>query len=280
MFCFAFWLWTSLQEEIVSGWQGSNKHVSTRTAVTPILRSVSQTSKTSKTGFVPPPRCKSSFLFGSVRDFPELGDVVFVLDFLLLLEHKLLFTSSSVFRTQAQLVSEQWSCDKHCALYVHFKDNLWQLSWGGAFGQAIGKHLCFRSSLFLFPCSLEGAALREGNISPQCPALHLSKALFVVGSHRAGDLGSPSRCPVVVTGFVRSTAQLCWSWCWGSACGAPWLDLCVPWGKGTLLVADQVQGLGCSGRDKVLLCSIFVVHQNEFEISFRVALGKHRSLPK
>lgn len=99
-----------------------------------------------------------------------------VLDFLQLLEHKLLFTSSSVFsmfRTQAQLVSEKWSCDKHSTLYLHFKDKLWQLSWGEAFGQAVGKHHCIRSSLLLFLCSLQGAALREGNIFPQWPALHL-----------------------------------------------------------------------------------------------------------
>lgn len=104
MFCFTFWLWTSLQEEIVSGWQSSNQHVSTRTIVTGILR----LRTTSKIGFVPLPKSKSSFLFGTVRDFPELGDEDLVLDFLQLLEHKLLlFTSSSVFRTQAQLVSEQ-----------------------------------------------------------------------------------------------------------------------------------------------------------------------------
>lgn len=57
---------------IVSGWQSSNKHMSTRTIVTRILR----LETTSKICFVPLPRSKGSFLFGSVRDFLGLGDVV------------------------------------------------------------------------------------------------------------------------------------------------------------------------------------------------------------
>lgn len=65
-------MWTPLQEEIVSGWWSTNKHMSTRTVMTQILR----LKTTSKIGCIPLPRSKSSFLFESVWDFPEQGDVV------------------------------------------------------------------------------------------------------------------------------------------------------------------------------------------------------------
>lgn len=65
-------MWTPLQEEIVSGWQSTNKHMSTRTIMTQILR----LKTTSKISCVPLPRSKRSFLFEGVGDFPEQGDVV------------------------------------------------------------------------------------------------------------------------------------------------------------------------------------------------------------
>lgn len=226
--------------------------------------------------FVPLPEAKSSFLFGSVRDFLGLGDAVLgawlppaVGTRVIILQQLCVLC----LQAQAQLVSEQWSCDKHSALYLHFKDKLWPLCWGEAFGQAVGKYHCFRSSLLLLPCSHQGAALREGNISP---ALHCSKALFAVGSHSPygqaqSDLGSPSRCPVVFTLCQEPSTTLLTA----EAEAVPvvphgWSS--VLWGWWKLVGVHQVQCLGCSGRDKVLLCSSFVVHQNQFEISFRVAL--------
>lgn len=64
-FYFAVWLWTPLQDEIVSGWQSTNKHMSLCTVMTQMLR----LKTTSKLSCVPLPKFQSSFWFPSVWDF-------------------------------------------------------------------------------------------------------------------------------------------------------------------------------------------------------------------
>lgn len=133
---------------------------------------------TSSIGCIPRPRSKSSFLFASVWDFPLQGGVVLGGWLSPSVETKVYSqggmwlaeqTKQARFTLQMfvkqlcllvcsgcrQLISEKWSCGKHNALYLLFKDRLLQLSSEGeAFGQVVGEHHCFKSRLILFLCSL------------------------------------------------------------------------------------------------------------------------------
>lgn len=88
------------------------------------------------------------------------------------------------------------------------------MSWAEAFGQAVGKHHCFGSSLLLLPCSPRG-------MEHPSTALHLPKASFAVGRHTEIWAHPADPCGAHT---VRNPAQLCWQLRLGQCLWCPWMD--------------------------------------------------------